>query len=440
MKPPEPGQRRTDMGCWPAVLLVTAAMNLPAQPAFPLQALRIEGNQRIAAGKILAVAGLNIGQPVVKTDFDSARNRLLASGAFESVAYEFKPSADNMGYDGVFRVVEVSQLYPYRFEDLPAPEDALRGALRKQEPLLGDQIPATREVLDRYEKATEQFLKGEVKVVGKLSADVPGQLMIVFRSASARPNIAEVHFTGNDVLPSTLLMNTISGVAIGVPYSEAGLRVLLDLSIRPLYEARGRIRVSFPQITVEPSKKIDGIVVTVAVNEGESYNLGTTKITGVPSGKAAELRDLAKWKGNDIANFDEIKAGLERIYQAYRHDGYLHVTARVDRDVHDAEHTVDLQVTMDPGPQFTLGKLDIMGLDIMSEPAIRKMWGIQVGRPFDPAYPDAFLKEIRDQDLFDNLGKTRAETQVHEQSKTADVTLYFSGAAADEKKAREKRP
>jgi hypothetical protein len=77
----------------------------------------------------------------------------------------------------------------------------------------------------------------------------------------------------------------------------------------------------------------------------------------------------------------------------------------------------------------------------MSEPAIRKMWAIKEGRPFDPAYPDAFLKEVRDQDLFDNLGKTHAETQVNEKPKTVDVTLYFSGAAADQQqKPRPGRP
>src|SRR5437879_2752687 len=125
------------MRCWLAVLLLTVAVKVPAQPAFPLETLRVQGNDRIPAERIVALTGLKIGQPVVKDDFDAARNRLLAAGAFESVGYEFKPSPDNMGYDGVFQVVEVSQLYPYRFEDLPASEDALRVALRKQEPLLG---------------------------------------------------------------------------------------------------------------------------------------------------------------------------------------------------------------------------------------------------------------------------------------------------------------
>ena len=50
----------------------------------------------------------------------------------------------------MFEVAEVDQLFPYRFEELPLADDELRAALRKQEPILGDQIPATQEVMDRY--------------------------------------------------------------------------------------------------------------------------------------------------------------------------------------------------------------------------------------------------------------------------------------------------
>ncbi len=150
-------------------------------------------------------------------------------------------------------MVEIDQLFPYRFEDLPIPDETLRKELRQQEPILGDQIPATAEVLDRYSKAIEQIAK--IHVTGKLNSDIPGQLTILFRPPTPRPNIAEVRFTGNAVLPTTMLVNALAEVAIGVPYSETTLRLLLDSSIRPLYDARGRVRVAFPNITVE---KIEG--------------------------------------------------------------------------------------------------------------------------------------------------------------------------------------
>src|SRR5579863_7625211 len=100
----------------------------PAAP-YPLTKLTVLGNKRFTPAEIIAASGLQIGRPVSKDDFDAARARLLGSGAFESVGYEFKPNAAKSGYDATFDVAEVAMLYSYRFEDLPAPEATLRAVL-----------------------------------------------------------------------------------------------------------------------------------------------------------------------------------------------------------------------------------------------------------------------------------------------------------------------
>ena len=89
---------------------------LAAAQAFPLKSLRIEGNQRIEAARIVAASGLVLGAPVDKPQFDAARDKLIATAVFQSVGYEYNPSADKLGYDAVFRVAEQGSLYPYRFE------------------------------------------------------------------------------------------------------------------------------------------------------------------------------------------------------------------------------------------------------------------------------------------------------------------------------------
>ncbi len=410
------------------------------QQAFPLEKIAVRGNERIAAEKIVAVSGLKIGTPVTKADFDAARARLLATGAFESVGYEFKPAADNKGFDATFEVVEVNQIYPYRFEDLPVAEDKLRAALRKQEPILGDQIPATKEVLDRYTAEIQKLVGDRVKVVGKLNTDIPGQMTILFRPNTPRPQIAEVKFTGNQILPTPQLTRALADVAVGTGYTETTFRLLLDSSIRPLYEARGRIRVSFPKIAVEHSTMADGVIVTTTVDEGPSYSLGSFKLEGVNPKDADELQKVANIQPNDIANFDDVKAGMDRVLARYRSRGYLRASGRVDPAIDDKAHKVDLTATIDTGPQFTMGKLEIVGLDITSEPVIRKIWALKTGAPFQPDYPDAFLNDIRAQDLFDNLGKTKAETTIDEKSHVVDVKLTFSGAGPEPKDRRKKQP
>lgn len=411
------------------VLTCLASAQSPSAP-YPLTNLTIRGNKRLAASDIAGAAGLKIGQAVNKDTFDEARARLLESGAFESVGYEFKPNAAKTGYDATFDVAEVALLYPYRFEDLPAPEATLRSAIAQQSALLHDLIPATREVLDRYQYVLGKLLDGRVTVEGKLNYDLPGQPTILFRPAGDRPHISEVHFTGNESVPASQLLNTFADVAVGTEFTEPAVRRLLDASIRPLYEARGKVRAAFPKIATEPSKnpEVVGVSLTVSVEEGPTYKLGAVRFTGAAARQAKELEDLVKWRKDETINFDEIKSGLNRIVKRYKSTGYLHAVARADRTIDDKEHRVDLAVNVDAGPEFKFGTLEIRGLDLNSEPAIRKMWGAKEGKPFDAEAPDAFLKDIRDQGLFDNLGDTSAQTKVNEDRKTVDVTLIFLGS------------
>ena len=399
---------------------------------YPLETLRIQGNKQIPAERIAAASGLKQGALVGKPDFDAARERLLESGAFESVGYAYKPAATNSGYDATFEVIEVATLYRYRFEALPGSTEALRAALRKQEPLLGDRIPATPQVLNRYNAAIRQFYEGKVEATGELSAD-SGNLEIVFRPPGERARIAEVRFTGNKVMLTALLVQRLSTDAIGIAYSEPLLRRVIDASIRPMYEERGLIRVEFPEITAKKAETNDGVVVTIAVNEGPAYTLGTVQLAGVPEAEVAQLEKSTDWHKGETVNFANVEANLEKIRQRQRGHGYLRADTRVVRDIRDQDHTVNLTVNIERATQFTLGKLNIQGLDVISEPAIRKMWKIEPGQPFQDGYPEAFLNRVRDEGIFDNLGKTRAETNIDENAHTVDVTLYFSGAGTPAK-------
>ena len=69
-------------------------------------------------------------------------------------------------------------------------------------------------------ESNRDILGGKEKIVGRLISEMPGEMTIVSRSDDPPIAIAEVDFKGNQVITTTLLRNTIAGVAIGVPYSE----------------------------------------------------------------------------------------------------------------------------------------------------------------------------------------------------------------------------
>lgn len=413
-----------------------------AHQSWPLERLAVKGNRIYSERQIVAASGLKVGARVAKSDFDAARDRLLATGAFESVGYEFAPAASGKGYAGVFEVSEIEQRYPYRFERLPGPEGDLRAVVKRQEPLFGDEIPGTEKVLARLASGVQDYVAArgfKDKVIARIVSNRTGGLAVVFRPATPAPSVSEVNFTGSQVLPKAILQRRFSEIAVGVPYSEASIRELLNTTIRPLYEARGRLRVSFPKIEADKSRgDVNGIPITVQVEDGPAFNIGkvTAESTVIPRD---EVLALAKLNRGALANFDEVKAALNRIRDRLHHEGYMRAEVTNERHINDQTKTVDLVIKTTPGPQFRMGRLEIKGLDIVSEPAVRKMWAMTEGKPYNGDYPQFFLDRIRDGGYFDNLRSTRFEQNVNEDAKTVDVTLYFTGGA-DPNKRKQKPP
>jgi len=405
-----------------------AAVKKAAPAEWPIASLSVEGNQNYSKEQILGVSGLKVGQMAGKSQFDAARDRLVATGLFDTVSYRFAPAKDSDAYAATFQVVETGPLYPVQFAGLPAKPAEIEAWLKSKNPTYTPKIPATTEVVTRYTTLIEQFLVSrnqQQKVVGKLTPTATNEFAIVFRSTAPLATVAEVKFTGNSLFQATFLQNKISEVVIGAPYTESGFRALLDTAIRPRYDARGHVQVSFPKITAEPARDVSGVVVTVAVEEGSEYKLGDVKIGGHYAAKSAELLKVAKFKPGEVANFDEIAQGLDRIKRSLRRAGYLHAEAQIDRTVREKAKTVDLTIRIDEGPQFTFGKLIVQGLDLTGEAEVKKLWGLQEGKPFDGDYPDYFLNRVRSDGIFDNLHKTKAQVNVDDEHHTVDVTLQF---------------
>jgi outer membrane protein insertion porin family len=404
----------------PAVGQPAATINV-----WPIASLTVTGNSNYSADDILRVAALRVGQNAGKDEFEAARQRLLGTGLFETVGFKFDPAVgDNQKIAGVFEVREIGQVYPFRTEELPVDRGRLETWLKEHEPLFAPRVPATEQVIQRYARHIEDLLAKDgkpAKVRGRLAPEA-GDLEIVFLPA-ALPAVAEIDFRGNRSIDKDTLQRAVAGAGVGALYTEHRFRQVLDTSIRPLYEAQGRLRVKFTKVETRPTKGVEGIGVTVEVDEGPVYKLGAVDLSGVPNSK--ELLKAAAFKTDEPANFNQIEESIERIRRELRRSGYIRSTAKTERKYNDEAKTVDLAIQVGPGPQFTMGKLTITGLDIQTEPAVRKLWALKEGQPFNGEYPQFFLSRLREDGVFENLGKTKADVKVDEKQLRADVTLVF---------------
>jgi outer membrane protein assembly factor BamA len=405
---------------------------------WPIASLEIEGNRIFSREQIVALARLRVGQVAGKADFEAARDRLLASGAFETVGYKFAQAANGEGYAATLQLTEVEQVYPVDFQDLHVSSLDLDATLRTKDPIYSrEKLPATQPVLERYKKWIEEYLKAkgiQEKIAGSVQPALDGGYNIVFRPDRPLPAVAQVTFEGNQVLPEDKLREAIAG-AVGAPYTEDVFRQILASAIRPLYEDKGFVRVSFPELRTKPVEDVKGIHVFVTVTEGVSYELGQLAIDGPAPLPAAELIRAAELKKGDVNVREHVAESVEKIKKALRRAGYLDAQVFSERKIDDGRHVVNIAVRVDAGTLYHMGRLDIVGLDLSGEAEMKRIWTMREGQAFNPEYPDLFLKRIRDGGLFDNLGQTKADVKLDQKAHVADVTLNFKGAPpAPEKK------
>jgi len=414
-----------------------SAPGSPASVKWPIESINLEGIHHYTREQMLAASGLKIGQLAGRPEFEAARDRLIATGAFETVAYKFVPAEGAKGYIATFQIVEIEQAYPVRFDDLHISELEAEKALKLKDPLFSlARLPATQPVLERHAKLLQEFLatKGITeKIVGAVDVVGPGEYMVVFRPSRPLPAVAHVRFRGNQVLNENTLWDAVSSSAVGLPYTEDSFREMLRTALRPLYETRGRVHVTFPELRTEPAKDVQGLTVTVTVDEGESYTLGKVAIEDQTPLSASELLKDGDFKTGDVANMELVNAGIDRIKQTLRRAGYIEAQTSMTRKLDDEKKTVDIAVHVDAGPLYIMGKLNLVGLELEGEAEIKRMWGLKDGKPFNPEYPDHFLTRIREDGVFDHLGKTKAETKVDEKKHEVDVTLTFGAAPATPK-------
>jgi outer membrane protein insertion porin family len=407
-----------------------ARKSAPAKPnkirPLTIVTLEFRGSEQFSQAALLKFSGLQTGLKVLPDELEAAQQKLLDSEFFQKVTFEYRTDGAN-NTKVTYLLQDLQPAIAIRFEELPLTDAELKAKLSQSLPLFTEKIPPLPSILKAYaaalEKATDWPSKNP-KIRGFVMDEA--EPYVLFRPNSSRTTVAEVEFSGNKALDPTELRGALALATIGTVWSEPRFRQLLDFSIRPLYEQKGIMRVTFPEVRAEPFQTAEkrGVKVFVTIVESEPYGFGqvTLQNTGVKTDKLVKEVGLLS---TDIYDYRKEKKLADALEQVAKTQGYFDARATVTREIDDAKKRVNLKATVENGRLWRFGRLFIKGLDVVVEPAIRKLWSIKAGAAFSYSYPDFFLQELRNRGELDNLGKTRAEFTRDETEGWVDVTLHF---------------
>lgn len=396
--------------------------------ALVLRSLRIDGLKHFTPEQVSPVLGLRVEQALRMEDIEEARDRLLATGCFEGVGWRYEV-APPRSLDVTLEVTEPEQFLPWMLDRVPVAREEFEPRAKKEFPLMRETLPPSETVLERLarilerlaaEKGVKEPMAGRVTLVGK------DRLTIVLGPKAPPPNIAGVRFTNTRAVRADYLEKEMVQLAVGTPFFEPNFRFLLESQIRPIYDSAGRLKASWTKISAAPAEGIFGVVVTVEVDEGPLFKLERIQVRGTPFSDD-DIQEIGQFRIGEMAAMSEIGKGILRILDRLKEKGHMKASYKAARRLWEDRQAVELFVDVDPGPVYAMGRLQIRGLDLESEPVIRKLWGIKPGEPYRGGYAESFVQRIREMDLFDFLSEIRHEMRTDEKSQSVDVLLFFVG-------------
>lgn len=416
-----------------------------APPPGFLHELTVKGNSRYSSQEILKASGLHVGQHVDSAILEQARQTLQATELFNGVAFNFRYSSSvPPAYDVVYEVQENDQLFPMRFERLNVSPDAIRNYLKSHVEFYSDRIPGTAGVLNRYISAVQDFVRQtqpSVKVKALVSNDDPQQLAVLFTPDVPAPTIYQVQVSGNQAVDTGAILRAVNQVAIGVPLSDVRIKMILDGAIRPLYAAKGYAAVTFPKVETVPATGNLGVILKVQILDGPVFKFGAIHFHGTGL-DPDEIRSSIPFKPGQTFNGEQVDNFRIDMMHKMRRKGLLDASVTTETQTEASKRAVDITYNIVPGETYNFGTLDVKGLDASTEPVIEKLWGEKPGRPFNPDYPDFFLKKVEEQGIFDHLADTHSDYTADASTHSVVVHLYFKGgesAKSIEKKKEEER-
>jgi outer membrane protein assembly factor BamA len=376
-----------------------------------LREVRSDGQKKLTEGQIAALTGLQTGTQVGREELQKAADKLVASGLFATVKYDFKTRTE--GLTLAFHVTE-SPRVPAYYDNFPWFGDAeLNDAIRAQLPFFDGTLPEAGNVVDVAADAIHGLL-----VAHKL--DLPVQHQVVgnplgdgniqqFTVEGAGLKIAGLSFSDAALVANPVVQQHLAEIN-GKPYSRTTIDVFLAEQIRPVYLRQGYLQAKLgpPEVRLSgpPTAKLpEQLPVYVPVATGEVYHFGDAQWYGNTEISSIALGAYLGLKNGAVANGMEMEAALEQIREEYGRRGYLDATVQPESSFNNAAHTVSYRIAIAEGKQYHMGGWVITGISTNGESRVRTTFPLAAGDVFDKIKYEDYLVQLQShsKDIFGEL-------------------------------------
>ncbi|HKM66633.1 MAG TPA: outer membrane protein assembly factor BamA [Candidatus Acidoferrum sp.] len=430
-----------------------------------IAAIRFEGNRRIRNDTLQARIFSRVGDPyneeTLRRDFQALWNTQF----FEDVKLrvEDDPNKPN-GKDIIFEVKERPVIRRIRYDGIHSisESDILDRYKEKKVGLtVESQFDPTR--IKKAEVVLKDLLAEHGRQFAKVTPEYEriassNAVILIFKiEEGPKVKVGQIHFTGNHAFSNRKLIRSMKNDRpYAIPLYITEINVMsktydhdkliedMEVGVRGLYQDNGYFKVvvndpilenidtegwrwGIPLVTGRSSGK--AVNITIPIEEGDKYFMGTLKIASSDPDKALSLKQEAlkavfPLKPGDVFSRAKITKALDEYTKIYGQYGFIDFVPTPDTDIDYQAKRINITMKFDEGKQYYVRRIDFSGNTTTRDKVIRRQLLIDEGQLFNKRAWELSILRINQLDYFDKLDPDKsAEIKRNTKQGTVDLLL-----------------
>ena len=422
------------------------------------------GNRRIRSDTLKARIFSREGDPyneeTLRRDFQALWNTQF----FEDVKLRVEDSPDGPNHKNViFEVKERPVIRRIRYDGIHSvsESDILD---RFKEKKVGLTVESSFDPT-RIKKA-EVVLKDLLGEHGRQFAKVTPQyeriassnaVILVFKiEEGPKVKVGRIKFTGNHAFSDRKLIRAMRHdrpysiplyfrdiAVLTKTYDREKLNEDLEVGVRGLYQDNGYFKASVGEPVLESfdtqgyrlgvplTGRTHGkaVNITIPIEEGERYKMGTLKIVSADPDKALSLKvdalkSIFPLHEGDIFSVAKIRKAIEDYGKAYGQYGFIDFTAEPEMDIHDDTRIVNLTMRFTEEKQYYVRRIDFSGNTTTRDKVIRRELLLDEGQLFNKRAWEISILRLNQLNYFERIEEDKAvEIKRNTKEGTVDLNL-----------------
>lgn len=222
--------------------------------------------------------------------------------------------------------------------------------------------------------------------------------------------VQQIQFLGNNNISSSKLksaMVTKEGnffsflFGSGAYKQEAFDRDVQMLNFLYFNEGYVQVRVDRPEVYVTPDKK--GIYITIRVEEGDQFHVGSVDFSGDLLFTRDELFESTQIQNSDLFVYQTLQNDLQALQAKYGDLGYAFANIIPRTRIREQDKEVDITFEIDKGNKVYIGQINVVGNTKTRDKVVRRELRVREGELYNETRRRQSMANVRRLGFFEEV-------------------------------------